>query len=538
MSWLTCWLILLSVLFFFVTACQPSAEEKNRLGGLTAEELKQLPKDLKPDELRTSDSKTLVGQAVKWTECKDPDATSSFDKNQLLTKSTTYFSGGSKTDTCYTWYKGTPQEKTRLIEGICRETGSSSRFNYWYADCNTLGSDYLCQDGACQTKMLPAASNLALLAGDGKSEHLDLVMVTEGYTDEEIALLEKDVNLFFFGNPAAEFSYQKKGFLEIKPLDKNQQKINVYFIKESFVKEKFKEKPSPADGESAYVGGLFSFVKSKLASFTAYDDPPKSVAAKAAKDIIFVLRKGPSSLAWTIYVKDAITGIIVFPGVTPGSGSSSLGGIYLPLAAHEFGHAFADLTEEYFWSDSSFPEEKLYDAGVSQGTDFGSSNCDLHKKPCEMWCAAVDAEKYAQYLNAVSLMKNCLSILKQQDEVKWTEFCPQLKLEQKFGEKKAAEFCSSLSWFATSQYQLGVCVFTTTNPLKYVDLGQQCQENYGCYFGCGAGINAFRSAPYSIMGCGDPDDCDDFYLIGEDKDILLAYSPPAQEKIKEVFAEY
>ncbi|MBI2668757.1 hypothetical protein HYX14_02860 [Candidatus Woesearchaeota archaeon] len=132
-------LVLLSILILLVS-CAPKTEYT---GDVTPEEAAAVS---------TEEGKTLAGQAVKvnFENCADPDATSQFDQNQLLTKSVTTFGSGSREDKCYTWNKGTPSEKTRLIEGTCKQEGGKSKFIYWYADCDvTFGKGTKCVDGAC-----------------------------------------------------------------------------------------------------------------------------------------------------------------------------------------------------------------------------------------------------------------------------------------------------------------------------------------------------------------------------------------------------
>ena len=134
-------------LFLLVGCVQEPLIDSQSIEDVTEEDLEQLPSDLQPQEVEKT---ALTGQANKWYDCQDPDSISTFDKNSLLTKSITTYNGGSKTDRCYTWYKGTLKEKTRLIEGICRQTNAGPKFNYWYADCNQkFGEDYKCVEDAC-----------------------------------------------------------------------------------------------------------------------------------------------------------------------------------------------------------------------------------------------------------------------------------------------------------------------------------------------------------------------------------------------------
>ena len=137
-------ILCLLVIGLFLVGC--AEEMSDDIEELTAEELAELPEDLQPQE----ESSALAGQAVNWGSCEDPDAISTFDKTQLLTKSTTTYASGSKIDRCYTWYAGTPKEKTRLIEGACK----NGKFIYYYYTCSDMkyanpGSDYQCVEGAC-----------------------------------------------------------------------------------------------------------------------------------------------------------------------------------------------------------------------------------------------------------------------------------------------------------------------------------------------------------------------------------------------------
>lgn len=132
-------IILLSLMLFtlfLLWGCAPAGEPAP-VEDLSAEDLAALPTDLRSP----AESRALAGQAI-YGNCLDPDASNTFDRTQVTTRSTTTFEGGSRTDRCYTWYAGTPQEKTRLIEGVCRK----GKFQHWYADCS---SGTRCQDGAC-----------------------------------------------------------------------------------------------------------------------------------------------------------------------------------------------------------------------------------------------------------------------------------------------------------------------------------------------------------------------------------------------------
>ncbi|MBT4824410.1 hypothetical protein HN695_00020 [Candidatus Woesearchaeota archaeon] len=103
--------------------------------------------DALPGEVEESGD--LAGEArksVRWYGCQDPDASTTYDTQQLFEKSTTTYNGGSRTDKCYTFSNG----KEYLFEWICR----NGKINRWQKNCAELnlgepGADYQCDDGAC-----------------------------------------------------------------------------------------------------------------------------------------------------------------------------------------------------------------------------------------------------------------------------------------------------------------------------------------------------------------------------------------------------
>ena len=131
-----------------------------------------------------------------------------------------------------------------------------------------------------------------------------------------------------------------------------------------------------------------------------------------------------------------------------------------------------------------------------------------------------------------------------QDLEKWKILCPQMNFETIWSKEYVGKKCMDLSWYASSNMKQGVCSLTTMDTIKYVNLGKDCLPGYGCYFGCGGAVNAFRSAPYSVMGCGDIDDCNDAYGYSTQGIVVIdplfpdtapIYSTPAKEEIEKQF---
>ncbi len=138
--------LLLLLLYLFVLGCSQTVSEQRVIGDVTLEEARQA-------QLFFPLENALTGQVTaNWENCVDldnPSPNAWTAQQQIFTKSSTTYGSGSKEDQCYTWYKGTPQEKTRLLEGVCKTDGVISKFNYWYVDCNQAGKDFSCVDGAC-----------------------------------------------------------------------------------------------------------------------------------------------------------------------------------------------------------------------------------------------------------------------------------------------------------------------------------------------------------------------------------------------------
>jgi hypothetical protein len=128
-------LLCLLIIGMLLVGCTTENIAEDEMQDITEEDLAELPEEAEIGE----EDGALVGNA-KWFNCEDGDSTTTYDKNSLATIGTTTYDGGSFTDRCYTWYKGTPNEKTRLIEGMCY----NGKFRYWYNYCSKLGADYEC----------------------------------------------------------------------------------------------------------------------------------------------------------------------------------------------------------------------------------------------------------------------------------------------------------------------------------------------------------------------------------------------------------
>lgn len=165
-----------------------------------------------------------------------------------------------------------------------------------------------------------------------------------------------------------------------------------------------------------------------------------------------------------------------------------------------------------------------------------------------MWCNKVNDTAYDDFLVKAELSQSCFEAIDEKNENWWYENCPKLKLSSFWGEEKEEKYCSDFSALLQDNLKYWSCSKSTLEPLKYANFGIECKPGHGYYFGCGAGVNAFRSVPFSIMGCGDADDCLNIYGYANEKGEIIApplypqealkFSPPASEAIEQKFMEY
>lgn len=74
--------------------------------------------------------------------CNDSDGGINYLVKGLVT---TDLNSAGKDDYCYTFNKGTPQEKTYLFEGVCKD----NKYVAYQKKCTEIGAKYSCLSGAC-----------------------------------------------------------------------------------------------------------------------------------------------------------------------------------------------------------------------------------------------------------------------------------------------------------------------------------------------------------------------------------------------------
>lgn len=370
-----------------------------------------------------------------------------------------------------------------------------------------------CKKGSCLIQQKNFDSDVCpVVDGIKKDSNIHLIFVPSGFeTTTEKEVLQKEIQLILYGNDNSPLLGEKHGFLEIDMIQKYKEVITVHRVEENF--------NAPKSGGFSDV--LVEFSKKKCPFYNE------------ARDVVIYFKNDTTQggYAYTVLSVQLEPKIIV---ASPGVGLTF---------AHEFGHAFAGLNEEYFIPQNYLPEKDILLDNEEQ-VGYGSTNCDRHTTPCTMWCSEIDEQKYQNYVAALSKEKECRDILEQQDVTAWQNLCPTLNLQSKWDTDKVDSFCKNLLWYATSNWKLSICSYTTTDPLKYVNIGKNCLEGHGCYTGCGGAVNAFRSSPYSIMGCGDIDDCNDVYGYATDGTIIIEplfpdalpeYSFPGKNELEKQF---
>jgi hypothetical protein len=402
------------------------------------------------------------------------------------------------------------KDEITLMEYYCRRNKVYSK---------EITCDFGCQDGACLEELSVIDVDLSsceLLIGDGNPEHLDIIFVPSGFNEQNIQTTVKDeINTIISGVDNSPLLGQQTGFLDLSIIKENEDKINIYLVVEDV--------KSSCQTDNCNLEEVTAFSLEKCPFF------------EIEKDMLVNFKNEEMGMAYAVYSENLTIKYVI---ASPGVGTTFI---------HEFGHAFAGLNEEYFFSGILFSEEKFYGAN-EQPSGWGSANCDLNEEPCTQWCEGVDENMYDFYLEKRNLMLNCSDILDQQDEISWQDICPNLNLGEVWGVEKEAETCANLTWYETSIYKKNVCTLNTIGPLKNINFGINCEENTGCYFGCGGGMNAFRSSLFSIMGCGDIDDCSDIYGYASPGGIVVVeplfpeaipdFNQMGQQEIQKQFEKY
>jgi len=603
----------------------------------------------------------LAGEASRGTKTKvlpAYDENKCYDLDQGIkefVKGTTKGTLGFSRSTKYVTNNDYCEDITTLVEYYCSRNKVYSK---------KITCDFGCQEGVCleespieelpeeneniEEPQIIDQSFCELLIGDGSTEHLDIIFVSQGFSEEEIETdIKQGINKLMYGKDGGLLPVETTGFFEMQGIQENQQKINIHLI--------------TADATPFYDGfddSITEFVKTTCLFF------------EEGKDAI-VFQKNEDSIG--NFITATYSSDLSVKFITLGPSFS-----FPSDFVHEFGHAFAGLNEEYYVWGSYFSEQKLYD-DPQQQVGWGAVNCDLGKNPCTKWCGGVDTLKYDQTIAAQELANTCLDALDQSDGQSWQETCLQIDfsshlktiggahskeelcvelpassnfcflyaqspeyyscyqaidnndqelwletcnsldfstfagktkeelcveiptvinpaiictfaLKEQFQECKTIfdnneevawpSYCNSLDLAPGLEANYGMteeeyfnsfdgtvcgasnvdglcssspddsCNFLCTlnlDKLRYESIGLNCEEGKGCYFGCGGALNAYRSTPCSVMGCGGLSDFNTGYGVVANgvvaqqplfPDLVPGFNEIGQEELQKQFDKY
>jgi hypothetical protein len=208
------------------------------------------------------------------------------------------------------------------------------------------------------------------------NEKLDIVIIAEGYTAEEMDKFKLDCERF-------------KGYiLESEPYRNNQDKINIWAV-QSVSEESGTDLPGEDVWKNTAVGTSFYTFGSERYLTTEDMWSVRDVAANAPYDQIFILVNHEKYGGGGIYNYYSL-----------GTSDNPAGDF---LFQHEFGHAFAGLGDEYYTSDVAvedfYPlDVEPWEPNISTLVDFNSKweNMISHSTP-------VPTPATEEYMNTVGV---------------------------------------------------------------------------------------------------------------------------------------
>jgi hypothetical protein len=189
----------------------------------------------------------------------------------------------------------------------------------------------------------------------GHNSKLDIVIIAEGYTAEEMDKFEKDCERF------------RDYILGASPYDRNSDKINIWGVK-AVSEESGTDLPGEDIWKNTVVGTNFYTFGSERYLTTEDMKSLRNVAANAPCDQVFILVN---------HEKYGGGGIYNFYSV--GTSDNPSGDF---LFQHEFGHAFAGLGDEYYSSEVAvqdfYPLDiEPWEPNITTLVDFGSKWEDM-----------------------------------------------------------------------------------------------------------------------------------------------------------------
>jgi len=170
------------------------------------------------------------------------------------------------------------------------------------------------------------SSSFKVLYNGDPSKKVDIVIIPDGYTREEMAKFKKDCEMF------------KSALLGASPFKENKEKINIWGIEASSL-ESGPDIPGDDIWKNTAVGSTFYTFDSERYLMTYDNKNLHDIAANAPYDQIFILVNSNKYGGGGIY------------NFYSTCSSDNIYSKY--VITHEFGHAFAGLGDEYYDSEVS-----------------------------------------------------------------------------------------------------------------------------------------------------------------------------------------
>ena len=187
------------------------------------------------------------------------------------------------------------------------------------------------------------------ISGD-PSEKVDIVILPDGYTTDEMGLFVSDCKKF------------ADGLFQFAPYDKNKEKFNIRGVW-SPSRESGNDVPADGTWKSTVLNTSFYTFDSERYCMTYDDKSVRDLAANAPYDQIYILVNNKKYGGGAIYN---------YYNVSVNSNEKSA-----KIFIHELGHGFAGLADEYFDSSTSYNDFynltiEPWEPNITTLVDFGS----------------------------------------------------------------------------------------------------------------------------------------------------------------------
>lgn len=208
------------------------------------------------------------------------------------------------------------------------------------------------------------------------AEKVDIVILPDGYTEEEMGLFVADCNKF------------TEGLFQFAPYNKNKDKFNIYGV---WAPSEQSGNDIPADGvwKKTILHTSFYTFNSERYCMTYDDKSVRDLAANAPYDQIYILVNTEKYGGGAIYN---------YYNVSVNSNEKAA-----KIFIHELGHGFVGLADEYYDSSTSYNDfynltVEPWEPNITTLVDFGSKWQDMVKKKTPI--PTPDTDEYIKKVGA------------------------------------------------------------------------------------------------------------------------------------------